>query len=248
VTVSLDARHTRAMLLDIEGTTTPVDFVYQVLFPYARAHVADYLARTDDSPARRDALALLRSEFDADRAARAPHVAPDAPGGGGPAAIAQYVQQLIDRDCKTTGLKALQGLIWQDGYARGELQGQVYADVPPAFERWRARGLRIFIYSSGSVLAQRLLFGSLPSGDLTPFISGYFDTGAGPKRAPASYAAIAARAGIPPEEILFVSDVLEELDAAKASGIQTALCVRAGDAAGRTADRHPVVHTFDEIA
>ena len=118
-----------------------------------------------------------------------------------------YVHWLMDRDRKSPGLKALQGLIWQDGYESGELRGQVYPDVPPAFERWRARGIDVYIYSSGSVLAQQLLFGSTEAGDLTTFLNGYFDTAVGPKTSPDSYGVIAARMHVPPPEMLFVSDV-----------------------------------------
>jgi enolase-phosphatase E1 len=227
----------RAFLLDIEGTTTPVDFVYRELFPYARMHLADYLARHGGSRECRGAVAMLRAEYEADS-----HPADDF----GPAAVVRYVHDLMDHDRKSPGLKALQGLIWKDGYAAGALRGQVYSDVPPAFVRWRGRGLDIYIYSSGSVLAQQLLFSSVPLWDLTPSISGYFDTLVGPKREPQSYAAITARMHVPPARTLFVSDVVEELDAAQAAGLRTTLCVRTGSAAA-AGGRHAVVHTFDEL-
>jgi enolase-phosphatase E1 len=228
----------RAILLDIEGTTTPVDFVYQELFPYARAHLVDYLAQHGDTAECRDAVALLRAEY----AARL-----DPPADFSSAVIVRYVHDLMDHDRKSPGLKALQGLIWKDGYAAGALRGQVYPDVPPAFGRWRGRGLGIYIYSSGSVLAQRLLFSSVPSGDLTPGISGYFDTRVGPKREAASYAAIAGRIRVPPARMLFVSDAEEELDAAQEAGLRTALCIRAGETADRSAAGHAVVQTFDDL-
>jgi enolase-phosphatase E1 len=231
VTVSLTALGIRALLLDIEGTTTPVEFVYQVLYPYARAHAAEYLARHQDSADVLNAVALLREEC----AAEVP-------------SVLDYVFSLMDRDKKSPGLKALQGLVWQDGYKNGELRGQVYSDVLPAFERWRARELGIYIYSSGSVLAQQLLFGSTKAGDLTPFLSGYFDTAVGPKVSPDSYGVIAERIHVPPPHILFVSDVGQELDAARTRGMRTALCVRGGGEVPSGSELHPVIRTFDEIA
>ena len=237
MTISLTALEIRALLLDIEGTTTPVEFVYQVLFPYARAHAAEYLARNQDSAECRAAVALLRSEHAADV-----RLKPDTTY-----APLEYVFSLMDRDKKSPGLKALQGLVWQDGYKSGELRGQVYTDVLPAFERWRARGLGIYIYSSGSVLAQQLLFGSTGAGDLTPFFGGYFDTAVGPKVSPDSYGVIAARIHAPPPNILFVSDVGQELDAARTAGMRTALCVRGSGAVPPGSALHPVIRTFDEI-
>jgi enolase-phosphatase E1 len=234
VTVRLAALEVRALLLDIEGTTTPIEFVHQVLFPYARAHAAEYLARNQDSADVLEAVALLRKEAGVAR-------------DFSPARILEYVFSLMDRDKKSPGLKALQGLIWQDGYKSGELRGQVYPDVVPAFERWRARGIDIYIYSSGSVLAQRLLFGSTEAGDLTTFLNDYFDTAVGPKVSPDSYGVIAARIHVPPPEILFVSDVGQELDAARTSGMRTALCVRGGGDGPPGSASHPIVRSFAEI-
>lgn len=237
MTVSLSALHARALLLDIEGTTTPIEFVYQVLFPYARAHAAAYLQREGESAACRAAVDQLRVEQAADRDR----------GEHRPALILDYIGWLMDRDRKSPGLKALQGLIWQAGFKSGELRGQVYPDVAPAFERWRARGVDIYIYSSGSVLAQQLLFGSTDAGDLTRFLKGYFDTVVGPKTSAESYLMIVARVQIPPPAILFVSDVSGELDAANAAGLGTALCVRSGAEAKLSSAPHPVIRSFDEI-
>lgn len=237
MTVSLGALQTRALLLDIEGTTTPIEFVYEVLFPYARSHAAEYLARHQDSADCRNAVALLRTETD---------VAQDS-------SPAQMVFSLMDRDRKSPGLKLLQGLIWEDGYKSGELRGQVYPDVAPALERWRARSLGIYIYSSGSVLAQQLLFGSTAGGDLTEFLGGYFDTGVGPKTSPDSYRVISERIQVAPSKTLFVSDVVQELDAALSAGLRTALCVRGrADLIGsaphpQAVGTHPVIRSFDEI-
>jgi enolase-phosphatase E1 len=136
-------------------------------------------------------------------------------------------------------------LIWQDGYRTGDLRGSVYADVPPALERWRARGKDVYIYSSGSVLAQQLLFESTDAGDLTRLLHGYFDTAVGPKQSVGSYALILEQIHVAPTETLFVSDVVGELDAARAAGLHTALCVRS--AATAAAGPHPTIRTFDEI-
>jgi enolase-phosphatase E1 len=247
VAVSLSALPARALLLDIEGTTTPVEFVYQTLFPYARAHAAEYLARNQDSADCRKVVALLRREKETDVAqdfspAKESAVAQDF----SPADILEYVFSLMDRDKKSPGLKALQGLIWHDGYESGELRGQVYPDVPPAFKRWRARGLDVHIYSSGSVLAQQLLFGSTDAGDLTRFLKGYFDTAVGPKTSPDSYRLISEQIPVAPEDMLFVSDVVQELDAARTGGMCTALCVRGTDVPSGSGS-HSVIRSFDEI-
>jgi enolase-phosphatase E1 len=239
VPVSLSALHTRAIVLDIEGTTTPVEFVYQVLFPFARTHAAAYLEREGQSAACRAAIAQLREERTKESG-----VAQDF----SPAHILAYVHSLMDRDRKSPGLKTLQGLVWQDGYRSGELRGEVYPDVPPALERWRAHGVSVSIYSSGSVLAQQLLFGSTEAGNLARYLTGYFDTTVGPKNAPDSYRAIAARTHIAPSQMLFVSDVVAELDAAGAAGLPTALCVRGGGDAPPGSHLHPLIRSFDEIA
>ena len=153
---------------------------------------------------------------------------------------------LMDRDQKSTGLKSLQGKIWEEGYRAGDLKGQVYPDVPPALERWRRQGVDIAIFSSGSVQAQRSLFTNTTAGDLTPFIRAYFDTTTGPKTAPQSYARIAAALERSPSEVLFLSDVGAELDAALTAGMQTALCLRTPGSAPAT-DAHPVIRAFDQL-
>jgi len=195
--IALAARGVRVVLLDIEGTTTPISFVHDVLFPYARARIG--------------------AEW---------HAA-------------------MDRDEKSSELKRLQGLIWEQGYRAGELRGEVFPDVAPAIRRWRAAGLRVAIYSSGSELAQRLLFGSTPDGDLTPLIDGFFDTSVGAKKVAASYAEIARRLGCDPREMLFVSDISAELAAAREAGCQVVLSVRPGN---RAADELvESVTSFDEL-
>jgi enolase-phosphatase E1 len=152
----------------------------------------------------------------------------------------------MDRDRKSTGLKSLQGKIWEEGYRAGDLRGEVYPDVPPALERWRRQGTDIAIFSSGSVQAQRSLFGHTTAGDLTRFIRSYFDTTTGPKTAPESYLQIAAALDRPPSEVLFLSDVGAELDAASAAGMETALCVRT-PSSGVSTSAHPIIHGFDQL-
>jgi enolase-phosphatase E1 len=212
-----------------------------MLFGYARARVRGYLERHWGDPEVRTDVARLESER---RAEPGEHQAPawrDDPEG-----VSAYVEWLMDRDRKSTGLKSLQGKIWDEGYRSGELRGEVYPDVPVALERWHSDGIRIAIFSSGSVQAQRSLFQSTPAGDLTRFLFGYFDTTTGPKTESESYARIAAALGRRPSEMLFVSDVVAELDAASASGMETALCVRTPGPVA-PAGGHRVIQKFDEL-
>ena len=231
----------RAILLDIEGTTTPIEFVHQVLFPYARARVHDFLEQHADDPAVRADIALLRAEYTAESAQSR-----DIPSWNPEA----YVYWLMDRDSKSTGLKSLQGRIWEGGYRSGELKGkgEVYPDVRPAFERWRKGGKEIAIFSSGSVQAQRNLFANTTAGDLSSFLTGYFDTTTGPKRDAGSYRKIAATLHHAPQEILFVSDVATELDAARAAAMRTALCVRGPTAPDDSLTAHPRIRSLVELA
>jgi enolase-phosphatase E1 len=247
VSASLSAGDTRALVLDIEGTTTPVEFVYQVLFPFARAHAAEYLDQEWGSEACRAALGLLRAEHAADAAHHEmPPAWIDAPLAAHHASAAAYVGWLMDRDRKSSGLKALQGEIWRRGYQSGELRGHVFPDVSPALARWHGLRLEVFIYSSGSVLAQRLLFQTTSAGDLTRFLSGYFDLAVGPKGAPDSYRRIAEMLGAPAAHLLFISDTAAELDAASVAGFRTLLCVRSSALpAGESG--HPVIRTFSDI-
>jgi len=209
----------KGILLDIEGTTTPISFVYDVLFPYARTHAGEYL----DNEAQQS----LKLEYDAEIACGA------TPPAWSENALA-YVYWLMDQDRKSTALKTLQGRIWQEGYRRGELQGEVFPDVPVALQRWHDAGLDVRIYSSGSILAQKLIFSTTRYGDLTRFLNGYFDTTTGAKVDAASYAAIAKAFGVPPAEILFISDVTRELDAAVKGGLQVRLAIRPGNPAQPT--------------
>jgi enolase-phosphatase E1 len=246
VTISLSALAVRAVVLDIEGTTTPVSFVYDVLFPFARRHAEAFLTREWNSDDRRVVVDLLAGDHAAEEA-RGESPPPLNPSDCTPAQAAAFANWLSDRDRKSPGLKALQGLVWQDGYSSGELRGQVYADVAPALARWRASERDVYIYSSGSILAQQLLFRSTDAGDLTRLLSGYFDTGVGAKTDPNSYRSIVNRLAAPPASLLFVSDVAAELDAARQAGLHTALCVREGAGAADVRGAHPFVRTFDEI-
>ena len=206
----------KGILLDIEGTTTPIRFVYDVLFPFARAHAHEHLNHTTEQ--------ALKLDHDRDVARGLEPLPPPWSSG----ALA-YVHWLIDQDRKTTALKELQGRIWQDGYRRGELRGEVFVDVPPALERWQRAGIDIRIFSSGSILAQQLIFTTTPQGDLTHFLNGYFDTTTGPKAEASSYSVIAAAFALPASQILFISDVVRELDAATAAGLDVCLAVRPGN-------------------
>jgi len=206
-----------AILTDIEGTTTPIAFVHRVLFPYARARMAAFVA-------------------------------------SGHAALAEVPEPKLetllgwmDRDEKITALKTIQGVIWEEGYRTGEMTAELYDDVPPALRRWARAGLRLFVYSSGSVPAQKLLFGHTKAGDLTGLFQAYFDTRVGPKREAASYAAIARGVNVPPEELLFLSDMEAELDAARAAGLQTCQLVRTEDGTAASA-WHATAADFDELA
>jgi enolase-phosphatase E1 len=236
----------RAWLLDIEGTTTSVCFVHEILFPFAREHVEDFLHRNWMAPEVQRDVAGLRSEYAADMPKNA---APPAWHAGSTRAeqgsAAAYVRWLVGQDRKSTPLKSLQGKIWESGYRGGQLRADVYADVPRALRRWRERGERIAIFSSGSVLAQKLLFAHTTEGDLTSLLDAYFDTTTGPKVSAESYKGIAEALAERPETVVFVSDAVTELDAAARTGVQTVLCVREGDPPSR--GTHPVIASFDEL-
>ena len=232
----------RSILLDIEGTTTPIDFVYQVLFPFARRQMRDYLSQHWSTKEIQNDLSRLREEHAADmqQGLNPPALPTDLESA------TAYIYWLMERDRKSTPLKSLQGKIWQEGYEAGELLSQVFDDVPPALGRWHSQGKQIYIYSSGSVLAQKLLFAHTAAGDLTPLLSGYFDTLIGAKQEVESYRRIAASIQQPPETILFVSDVVAELDAASAAGMQCALSLRPGNHP-QPANLFPSINSFAEL-
>jgi enolase-phosphatase E1 len=245
VTADAAASGWSAILLDIEGTTTPITFVHQILFPYARQRLGAFASAHRRDPAVVEAVARLRREHAADTGAGA-----DPPAWldeRDQAGLVAYLEWLMDRDRKSPGLKALQGLIWEEGYSRGELRGLVFDEVPGAMRRWRAEGKKIAIYSSGSVLAQRRLFQTTPDGDLTTIIDGFFDTSVGAKVDRESYERIAAALGTAPGRILFVSDVTAELSAARQVGFQVRLATRPGNALQRDAPEYVAVTGLAEI-
>ena len=248
MTFNLSASSVQGILLDIEGTTSPIDFVYQVLFPFVRVHLKDYLRHNAASEELQRDLSMLREEHlkDLEQALAPPEWA-DAHLDVQIESVAHYVFWLMDRDRKSTGLKSLQGKIWQQGYLTGELKGQVFQDVPPALKYWKNKNLDVRIFSSGSALAQRLLFANTEGGDLTRFLGGYFDTNIGPKTDQESYRQIANEFHLPAAEVLFISDMTAELDAAKRAGMQTLLCVRPGNLPQPENHAHSVTSSFSEI-
>lgn len=197
----------RAILTDIEGTTSEIRFVKDVLFPYARRHLPDFVALHGGEPE-------VRRWLDAAAADAGLTLADDA-------SIIATLQRWIDEDRKVTPLKALQGMIWQNGYIAGDYRAHVYPDVAVKLRHWKNNGLALYVYSSGSVAAQKLYFGYSEAGNLTPLFSGFFDTEIGGKREVESYRRIAAQIGLPPSEVLFLSDIVEELDAARGAGCAT---------------------------
>ena len=234
----------RTILLDVEGTTTPLDFVYKVLFPYAQSHAQGFLERHGASPdVRRDLNALRQENLDdARRGLDPPALAPDETTES----MVAYVEWLIQRDRKSTPLKSLQGKIWEEGYRNGELRSQVFEDVPPALKRWHEHKRTVSVFSSGSVLAQKLLFGHTTAGDLTRYLSSYFDTTVGSKTDPGSYQKIAGAVQSSTLEMVFISDVTSELDAAKEAGLQTLLCLRPGNRA-QPANTYESIRSFAEV-
>jgi enolase-phosphatase E1 len=222
-----DEGQVRIILLDIEGTTTPVDFVYKTLFLYASRKLESFLRENSANPEIGALIQDLHAKHQEDElnSLEPPNWRDDSEEERLRSSVA-YGQWLIARDSKCTPLKSLQGKIWQQGYASGELKGEVYRDVPPAFTRWKRQGKMICIYSSGSVLAQQLLFGSIPTGDLTPYLSAFFDTRVGAKTETQSYRNIAASLSREPREFLFLSDAAKEIEAARSAGMQAILCER----------------------
>lgn len=203
----------KAIVTDIEGTTSSISFVKDVLFPYARTHIPEFVRQHQDEPEIQSLLQDVRDSV-------AMQLTLDQ-------TIAQLIAW-IDEDKKVTPLKALQGLIWEEGYHLGAFAGHIYPDVVENLRAWKASGIDLYIYSSGSVHAQKLLFGHTEYGDLTPLFSGYFDTRIGAKQDPGAYSHIADQIGSSPTNILFLSDIKSELDAARSAGFQTLWLIRDG--------------------
>nr|WP_298412355.1 acireductone synthase [uncultured Halomonas sp.] len=219
-----------AIVLDIEGTTGSIRFVHEVLFPYAQARLADFIRRHADDPVVREQLRAVRELANE----------PDAQQSR----LIEILEEWMKADRKATPLKELQGMIWEEGYRRGDFTGHVYPDAVACMEFWHRMGIALYIYSSGSIKAQKLLFAHSDVGDLTPLLTGYFDTTTGPKKESESYRRIAAHLALSGRDILFLSDTLAELDAAAAANFHTVQLVREKDMA--TGD-HPVATGFDAV-
>jgi enolase-phosphatase E1 len=226
----IELRGNQLILLDMEGTLSPLAFVHEVMFPYARQHAASWLT----AHWGHEVIAQLATDAGVDCFLN-------------PLDAEAAVHRLMDADAKVTGLKQLQGLIWEQGFHRGDLRSTLFDDVVPALDHWGELGHPIRIYSSGSIHAQRLFFAHTSAGDLTPRFSGYYDTTTGSKKEASSYTAIAADCGLPANEILFISDLVDELDAAQAAGMDTALALRAGNKP-QPESGHPAITSFSEIS
>ena len=222
----------RAIVTDIEGTTSSISFVKDVLFPYARKRLPAFIETHADQAEVQHWLHEAAKEAGLIEASRQE--------------VIELLVRWIDEDRKSTALKALQGMIWKEGYEAGEYRAHVYPEVASRLHAWRGEGLHLYVYSSGSVPAQKLLFRYSESGDLTPVFAGYFDTETGPKRETISYQRIVEAIGERPEHVLFLSDIVEELDAAKAAGLRTGWLLRA-PLPMPDAPRHPAYADFDAI-
>lgn len=220
----------KTIVTDIEGTTSSLSFVKDVLFPYSREHMAEFVRVHAQTPA-------VRKELDEVRRLSGKNLS-----------VEETIEQLlrwIAEDKKITPLKSLQGMIWEDGYNKGDFKGHMYEDAVRQLKQWKSAGLALYVFSSGSVQAQKLLFAHSDHGDLTPLFSGYFDTNIGSKREAGSYRQIAQAIGIAPQDILFLSDIREELDAAREAGMQTTWLVRESVADPKAA--HLQARNFDQI-
>lgn len=220
----------RAIITDIEGTTSSIDFVHKVLFPYSRAALPGFVNERRGDPEVRRWLQQVADEVGC---------------GVDDPQVVDTLLHWIDIDRKHTALKALQGLIWESGYVQGEFRAHVYPDVPDVLRAWRDAGLRLYVYSSGSVAAQKLFFGHSEAGDLLPLFDGHFDTTVGGKREAESYRRILEAIGLPGGEVLFLSDVVAELDAAREAGLHTLLLERGEPVADRNG--HAAVRDFHGI-
>lgn len=215
-------------MTDIEGTTSSISFVHEVLFPYARKHIAAYVqAHAQDAqvvPHLNDVRRESGKDLDLD------------------GVITQLIAW-IDQDKKITPLKALQGLIWEQGYQDGDFYGHIYPDAVELLKKWHATGIKLYVYSSGSVYAQKLLFGHTEYGDLNHLFDGNFDTKIGAKIDAESYQNILKQIGLPAEQVLFLSDIEKELDAAKQAGMQTCWLVR-----DKAIEKHAAHHQVNDFA
>ena len=221
----------KAIVTDIEGTTTSISFVADVLFPYARERIAQFVVDHAQEPEVSAEIAAVRDIIHE--------------SGASLERVGQVLMGWIDQDKKLTPLKTLQGLIWRYGYEDGSLKGHLYPEVAAKLRQWKADGVQLNVYSSGSEAAQKLIFGYSEAGDLTPLFTHFFDTRIGGKREADSYRHIQNALNLPAQQILFLSDIVQELDAAAEAGLKTIAldreCIREGFGP------HPVVHNFDQI-
>lgn len=232
------------ILLDVEGTVSPLAYVHEVMFPFARQHAAAFLETHADDP---EVLSVLeKMAQDAGQGTLAEWCPFPLPSAEAVHWLEARIHEWMDQDVKLTGLKQLQGRIWEQGFKTGALRAVLFDDVAEVLRAWHALGLQLRIYSSGSVHAQQLFFSHTTAGDLTPLLAGYYDTTTGPKREAASYAAIAADAGLAAEKVLFLSDVTTELDAARCAGMQTGLAIRPGNRETEGV-QHPFFHSLHDI-
>jgi len=221
----------KAIVTDIEGTTTSISFVSDVLFPYAKERIRSFIIENQTQPEVAKQIEAVREEISNNSASIE--------------SVADALEEWIEQDKKITPLKALQGLIWRTGYEDGSLKGHLYPEVKSVLESWVQQGMMLYVYSSGSVAAQKLLFGYSEQGDLTPLFNGYFDTNIGGKKEPESYAAICHQLSLDPKDVLFLSDIKAELDAAALAGVQTIALDRQCICDGFGS--HPFVHDFRQI-
>ncbi len=234
----------KVVLLDIEGTTSAIDFVHTTMFDYARKNLEDFLVSSFETKETIEALEVFAQDE------KQPSLAAFLVGASSKAEkidrIVNLASQRMKEDSKATGLKALQGMVWRKGFNNGELKGHIYNDVPDAFNRWKKSGITIAIYSSGSILAQKIYFANTIFGNLGTLISNHFDTTSGPKRISSSYENITNILNAKAGDILFLSDVTEELDAAKAAGMATGLLIRPGNKPAGNND-HIAYHDFNTL-
>ena len=219
----------QAVLCDIEGTTSSLSFVHDVLFPLSYERMEDFIKQNWEEDLIRQEIQQIKSQT----------------GKTEPDEIITTLRSWITEDRKEGALKSIQGKIWKDEFESGRIRGHVYPDVPPNFRKWHNSGVQICIFSSGSIEAQKLLFCYSDAGDLSQFISSHFDTRTGPKKEPSSYKNIASELSLPPENILFLSDIQSELDAARRAGMHTTQVLREGVIPNWS--RHSKADSFDEI-
>ena len=228
----------QVILLDVEGTTSSIDFVYDVLFGYAKEHVAAFL----QSHLADDEIYEIAQTL-----AQETGIEADIRDSDGCTQIVLAAIDLMNNDVKSTPLKALQGRIWKTGFQSGQLVAHVFDDVPPSLTNWSTSGIDIRIYSSGSIDAQKLFFRHTAAGDLTPHLRGHYDTTTGHKREQESYQKISDDIGVKPEHILFLSDIGAELDAARAVGMATGATMRPGNRPFESLYDHEHIHSFADV-